>query len=80
MPKNNQSLTKNDLWEILGEFFDKVIARYLVEHVENRLDEHDRRFDKIDRTLERMEDRLDRHGKQLDNHEVRITKLVTSLA
>lgn len=75
MVKDNQPLTKKDFLTGLMEFFEKVLAPYLDEHIEDRLDEIEQKLEEHDRRFDKLDDRLDRHGKQLETHEVRITKL-----
>lgn len=79
-------LDKKDLYAIgeviekkiaksLSDFFSDVIAPYFDEHVEKKLEEHDRRFDQmevrfdhIDRKLEKIDDRLDKHDIRLEKY------------
>lgn len=81
MTNKTEFLTKKDLWEVLGDFFEKVIAPYF-ERIEKRLDGHDKRFEKVENQLDTMDRKLDLVAEQttlskkaLADHEKRIGRV-----
>lgn len=63
---DNKPLTRRDFFAGLGEFFEKVLAPYLEEHVEKRLDKHDKKFDRVEERLGGVEGQLISMDRKLD--------------
>lgn len=56
---DNQPLTRKGLMQALGDFFEQVLAPYLEEHVEARLDKLEGRVGKVEGRVGSLEEKVD---------------------
>ena len=53
----------------LSDFFEQILAPYFDEHIEKKLDEHDKRFDNIEKRLYSIEIKTDKIAGKIDGHD-----------
>lgn len=77
MVDNNRPVTKKDLIETLGDFFDKMILPHF-ERIDKRFDKVEKGLDNIETHVESIDRRLDLVTEKVTDHGKRITKLESS--